>query len=150
MWYSGLLNAMEKLTLQDRQRLFALEYVKTGNADRAAKNAGYTTQYADGKRLLATKRVKAHILEIRNNADNVMKATEVLNELSSIGRDSRRDGDRVKALEILAKYHGLLIERKETGGPGAFSNWTNEKLDKEIKSYIAERETTQPEPERVM
>ena len=143
---------MEKLTLQDRQRLFALEYVKTGNADRAAKNAGYTKQYADGKRLLATKGVKAHILEIRASARNVMKATDVLEELSAIGRGTVTIDvkSQVKALEILAKYHGLLIERKETGGPGAFSNWTNEKLDKEIKSYIAERETTQPEPERVM
>ena len=36
---------------------------------------------------------------------------------------------RIKALELLAKYHGLLIERQEIGKPGEFDKLTRQRLN---------------------
>ena len=47
--------------------------------------------------------------------------------------------DRLKALELLAKHWGLLVERHEVGKPGDFVKLTDEEIDAEIMALGAQR-----------
>ena len=46
--------------------------------------------------------------------------------------------DKVKGLEMLAKYFGMFIERKEIGAPGEFDKLSDDELDNRIKQAEAE------------
>lgn len=123
------------MALTPKQKLFVEFYVGEAlfNATRAAKLAGY------GKTVYSTRRAgcdNLKIPEIREaveaamaakvNTGAVMAADDVLRELSDVARTplSRLDGNgdliateardiknKVSALALLAKYHGLLVDR---------------------------------------
>ena len=46
--------------------------------------------------------------------------------------------DKIKGLEMLAKYFGMFIERKEVGAPGEFDKLSDDELDNRIKQAEAE------------
>lgn len=79
--------------MNERQRRFADEYIRIGNAEQAAIKAGYSEKYARGNahKLVANVSVKNYINEqiqkIRD--ESIMDAKEALAILSEIARGNR-------------------------------------------------------------
>lgn len=79
--------------MNDKQKRFADEFIKLGNATQAALNAGYSekTSYSHGQRLLKNVEIKEYInnqmQELHKN--NIMQAEEALSILSDIARGKR-------------------------------------------------------------
>lgn len=79
--------------LNQRQKLFASEYIKLGNGTQAAINAGYSprTSGAQAEKLLKKAEIKSFIqAEVEKMHDaNIMDAKEALSILSDIARGKR-------------------------------------------------------------
>lgn len=81
--------------MNERQRRFADEYIKTGNIEQSALKAGYSENYARSQshKLLANVGIKSYIEEQMNelHKSNIMDATEALSILSEIARGKRNE-----------------------------------------------------------
>ena len=79
--------------MNERQRRFADEYIRIGNAEQAAIKAGYSEKYARGNahKLVANVSVKNYIDEQiqRIRDESIMDAKEALAILSEIARGNR-------------------------------------------------------------
>jgi phage terminase small subunit len=79
--------------MNERQRRFADEYIRIGNAEQAAINAGYSEKYARGNahKLVANVSIKNYINEQiqRIRDESIMDAKEALAILSEIARGNR-------------------------------------------------------------
>ncbi|MCY7152231.1 terminase small subunit [Streptococcus gallolyticus subsp. gallolyticus] len=79
--------------MNERQRRFADEYIRIGNAEQAAIRAGYSEKYARGNahKLVANVSVKNYINEQiqRIRDESIMDAKEALAILSEIARGNR-------------------------------------------------------------
>jgi phage terminase small subunit len=115
--------------LNDRQKLFVKYYIATLNAAESARLAGYSPKAAKeiGARLLT----KANIAEaIEKGVDKRMEkadisAERILDELAKIAfltpeqldaLKSIKGGEKMRALELLGKYHTLFTDRIEQSG----------------------------------
>lgn len=124
---------MTDSTLTTKQELFVAAYLGAahGNATEAARMAGYKTPRQEGARLLTnaviSARVSQHIAALNISAD------AVLQELASVAFAPWHDfvevvarakdgevtkvrsdiGSKVKALELLGKYHALFVEKQQ-------------------------------------
>lgn len=131
---------MKKLTV--KQKKFADEYIISGNASEAARNAGYSEKTAGsiGDENLKKPEIKTYIdkrlQEIEDQA--IAKQDEVLKYLTAVVRGESRseviviegqgDGtskarrvkkepdekERLKAAELLGKRYALFTDRQET------------------------------------
>jgi len=129
---SLLLQLSPSLTV--KQRLFVFHYLETRNATKAARLAGYSGDYnvvaSTGWENLQKPQIKAEIERFYET--KVLSANNVLAELSDVGNAPWRDfvevrtddegntikaqvklTDKIKALELLGKYHKLLTDRVE-------------------------------------
>jgi phage terminase small subunit len=121
--------AQKKPTLNERQRLFVKYYIGTLNATESAKRAGYSPRTAGeiGYELLK----KPQIAEaVAKGVDKKMSkadisAERILDELASIAfltpeqldtLKSIKGGEKMRALELLGKYHTLFTDRIEQSG----------------------------------
>jgi phage terminase small subunit len=119
----------KKPTLNERQRLFVKYYIGTLNATESAKRAGYSPRTAGeiGYELLK----KPQIAEaVAKGVDKKMSkadisAERILDELASIAfltpeqldaLKSIKGGEKMRALELLGKYHTLFTDRIEQSG----------------------------------
>ena len=79
--------------LNQRQKLFASEYIKLGNGTQAAINAGYSpkTSGAQAEKLLKKTEIKSFITAEteKMHDENIMDAKEALSILSDIARGKR-------------------------------------------------------------
>lgn len=79
--------------LNQRQKLFASEYIKLGNGTQAAINAGYSerTASSQSERLLRNVEIKRFITDEveKMHDENIMDAKEALSILSDIARGKR-------------------------------------------------------------
>ncbi|MGT2866656.1 terminase small subunit, partial [Streptococcus fryi] len=79
--------------MNERQRRFADEYIKTGNAYQSALKVGYSEKYAKARsaELLENVGIKEYINEQMQelHKSNIMDATEALSILSEIARGKR-------------------------------------------------------------
>jgi phage terminase small subunit len=119
----------------DRQIQFAQEYVIDFNGKQAAIRAGYSEKSAEvtSCKMLRLTKVRSEIERLLE--DTVGKRNEtrarVLDELEGIaysdeGIETRRDRegeilevsrrDKLKAIELLMKMHGLMTEKFEVSG----------------------------------
>lgn len=132
---------MKKLTI--KQKKFADEYIKTGNATQSAINAGYSkkTCYSIGNENLKKPEIKKYINKRLEEIDSkkIISQKEIMELLSSIARgesteqtligvgEGRQevietrttDKDRMKAMDMLMKrfgmhYSDLEIKKQET------------------------------------
>lgn len=131
--------------LTAKQRRFVEFYVQTGNATEAAKQAGYSekTAYRTGADNIRKPQIQKAIQKLvaEEGEKRVVQAHETLELLSSIARGevdednitvlvdhgkSRIEhastkvsiNNRIKALTLLAKFHGLLDKAKnQNDGP---------------------------------
>lgn len=126
---------MKKLTI--KQKKFADEYIKTGNAYQSALNAGYSESYSKGNviKLLENVSVKAYIDERMKKLEEeaIADQAEVLKYLTRVLRDEEKEEvlvnvgnfeqeiqsmkvstkDKIKAAELLGKRYGSWIEKQE-------------------------------------
>lgn len=128
----------DKPKLNERRKRFVYHYLRELNATEAAKKAGFTEKYAAniGSRLLRQESIKVHIDKRLSEAFGAEKSglkQRIINELESEafaesvyydetkgGTVTRPNASKMKALELLAKYLGMLIEKHEhTGKDGA-------------------------------
>ena len=128
----------DKPKLNERRKRFVYHYLRELNATEAEKKAGFTEKYAAniGSRLLRQESIKVHIDKRLSEAFGAEKSglkQRIINELESEafaesvyydetkgGTVTRPNASKMKALELLAKYLGMLIEKHEhTGKDGA-------------------------------
>ena len=87
--------AKEEYKLNERQRRFADEYIISGNIEQSAIKAGYSKTYARGNahKLVANVSIKAYLDErmAEIKSKKIMDQTEIMERLSSIGRQESRD-----------------------------------------------------------
>ena len=87
--------AKEEYKLNERQRRFADEYIISGNIEQSAIKAGYSQTYARGNahKLVANVSIKAYLDErmAEISSKKIMDQTEIMERLSSIGRQEPRD-----------------------------------------------------------
>lgn len=124
---------MKKLTI--KQKKFADEYIKTGNATQSAINAGYSENYAKAQssKLLENVGIKSYIDERMKELEEeaIADQTEVLKFLTRIMRDEEKEEvlvnignfeqevqevkvsakDRIKAAELLGKRYGSWTDK---------------------------------------
>ena len=103
-----------KLTL--KQARFVEQYLVHGNALQAATEAGYKSPHPEGARLLRNATVAAFIA----------KGRKVETKRAQMDREARiawyekkaseavRDGDQIRAMELLSKMHGDFTEHVKT------------------------------------
>lgn len=121
-----------------RQKMFADEYLVSGNAEQAAIKAGYSEKYARGNahKLVANSCVKEYIDERLKQIEStkIADAAEVMRYLTSVMRNETKEEvpmvvnngdwsevqmvkkdtsikDRNKAAEMLAKRFGILTDK---------------------------------------
>ena len=128
-------------------------YVAQGcqNALKATRAAGYAESGAARRSNLLMKHpeIKAKIDKLKKKAEDkaILSANETLAKLTLEATNMKSPPfARIKALELLAKYHGLLIERQEIGKPGEFDKLSDEQVEAEIKLMLDRR----PSSEMVM
>lgn len=114
--------------LSSKQAAFVREYLKDGNATAAARRAGYSDPNY-GRQLMAKPNVAAYLAKLNKKAESsaVMSKQEVLERWTSMARGegtiprSTPTGihelppdwsDRHRALQDLAKYHNLSVEKR--------------------------------------
>lgn len=126
---------MKKLTI--KQKKFADEYIKTGNAYQSALNAGYSESYSKGNviKLLENVSVKAYIDERLKKLEEeaIADQAEVLKYLTRVLRDEEREEvlvnvgnfeqeiqsmkvstkDKIRAAELLGKRYGSWTDKQE-------------------------------------
>ena len=112
--------------MNPRQKAFADEYIKSGNATDAAKNAGYSEKaaFVTGCRLLKDANVSQYIAERMKSTEKkrVADADEVIQFYTAVMRGEVKDQfgldsslqDRLKAADALMKRHNAA----GTAAPG--------------------------------
>lgn len=106
--------------LTSRQKAFSHEYARTGNAERAAIEAGYSEKYARARSHEIVGKCRHLIDEL--NAEiaslKIADATERQEFWTALMRDEGQDmKDRLKASEILGKAQGDFIQKVEVHAP---------------------------------
>lgn len=127
-----------KMTI--KQKKFADEYIISGNATKAAIEAGYSKKYANtnASKLLQNTTIKEYVdkrlKELEDKA--IAKQDEVLKYLTALVRGAEKEEvlkgvgmgeqviskievsakDRIKAAELLGKRYGMWTDRLETEG----------------------------------
>lgn len=99
----------------ERRRRFVEQYVIHFNAARAAREAGFSVRSAStlGERLLREPAIQEAVVRARSAQSKRAKMTadEVIEELSDVARMETRNGTKVRALEVMARHHGLLNDK---------------------------------------
>lgn len=123
---------MDRLT--PKQKAFADEYLKCGNATEAARRAGYKQPHVQGSQNLEKLSVSAYIGKRQKQIDDarIADVTEVLQFFSSVMRNEEKDqfgldaalSDRLSAARELMKRY----EKSDDGRKDALS-----KLDEVLK-----------------
>ena len=119
-------------SLSKKQRLFADEYIMSGNITQSAIKAGYSESYADksGYKLLGINGMREY-LEERNaelDKDKIADMEEVHEFWANILRDEELDvSDRIRVSELIGKTNGAFLSRVEqTGDMKIKVEWTND------------------------
>jgi phage terminase small subunit len=120
---------------------FAQELAKGISASQAYVNAGYKPHHDNPSRLRGDEGIQARVTELQQRASKsvditIASLTKMYLEDRKLATELGQASAAKGCLDSLAKLHGLMIERKETGAPGEFSRMSDDELDQ----YISERE----------
>ncbi len=108
--------------MNEKQKMFCKEYLKTKDVKLASKNVGYTEQ--TGKKLLKNEKIKQYIENILKSK-KIAKSDEIIECLTKImrGEDGQNDNDktlkgisvkeRLKAAELLGKVYAIFSSKPE-------------------------------------
>jgi hypothetical protein len=118
-----------------RHERFARYFLKYGVAAVAYRKAGYnpTTRNsldASASQLLRVPKVQSRIKEIKRQMNTRTRITieSLLHDLAedrALARETKQVSAAIAATQLSAKLVGLLIDRKESGQPGDFSDLTS-------------------------
>jgi phage terminase small subunit len=101
-----------------RQLAFISEYPIDQNGTQAAIRAGYSEKTANEQsaRLLAKVSIRNAIDERLQQKANVCNITAefVLNGILDLAQNAKQESTKVKAFELLGKYHKLFTDRVES------------------------------------
>lgn len=131
--------------LTEKQQKFVDYYLGSGNAEDAAKKAGYSINTARGHahKLLQNVAIQNAIHE-RNKlieSDRIATMEEVKQFWTNTMRDDENDKkDRLKASELIAKTNGAFIDKVEHSGTVTNKNidlthLSDEELEKALNKY---------------
>jgi len=137
---------------------FAQELAKGVAAVQAYVNAGYEPHKANPHRLSENESVRSRVAELQERASKsvditVASLTKMYLEDRKLATELGQPSAAKGCLDSLAKLHGLMIDRKETGGPGDFARMSDDELDRFISAredrigYGQAREALEEEPE---
>ena len=127
------------------QMNFVRAYLSDGctNVKAAVREAGYAESSANKQAYLLMRNplVVAQIEKHNKKLDKkaILTANQTLEKLSRIASGEKNAFARLKALEMLAKYHGLMVDRSEIGKPGDFDKLTDDQVEQEIKALLERR-----------
>ena len=129
--------------MNEKQRRFADEYIRTGNIFHSATNVGYSESYAktDASKILEKPSVKSYIdkrfEELKKKAiaeqdevlqylTSVMRGEQTEQTLRGVGEGAQTIDDidvdaskRIKAAELLGKRYGIWTEKQDINVNGA-------------------------------
>ena len=141
-----------------RQELFAQNLVKGMTQNRAYIKAGYTANtpqagWSNASRLIRDDKVSNRIDELLKTTETELKVTveSMTNLYADLLQGARSAGNfnaAKGAADSLAKMHGLMIDRKETGAPGDFSRMDDDQLKQYVSATVAEISGGGSSPER--
>ena len=104
-------------TMNAKQAEFCLQYIVDLNATQAAIRAGYSENGASvtGTRLLANPSIRERVGELQaaKAEETEITAEYVLRGIRNIAETADRESDSLKAFELLGRYLGLWIDRKQ-------------------------------------
>ena len=131
------------IALSPMQLGFCREYVVDHNGTAAALRAGYAPTYADRQAhiLMRHKGVRAMIdhLTLSKEAKIVSVSPDyVIQKVTEIvTKDSAKDGDKLRGLELLARHLGMFIERQEITGKdgGPLEIERRQKIEEEAENF---------------
>ena len=111
--------------LNEKQQKFVEAYLDSMNGTQAVLAAGYNmTENAaavQATRLLKNAKIQEALREAREARQSKLTVTAswVLEQIAQIAQDEEiQPRDRLKALEMLAKHHGLLEKREDPEANG--------------------------------
>lgn len=131
-----------RVALSPRQRAFAEEYLIDFNASAAARRAGYSPNCIARQ---------AHLLMrhegVREYLDYLLKSQEakiqtvdpdyvITKTTAIINKDSVRDGDALRGLELIAKILGMLKEKTEISGPDGQAIEIEQRTRQEVSELL--------------
>ena len=131
-----------------RHERFAQEIAKGESSRDAYKAAGYETNNvaaadASASRLLSEAKVRARIEELQTRAAakaevTVQRILEELEEARQLAKQIEQPSAMVSASMGRAKVAGIVVDRKEVGKPGEFSNVPDDELVEAIRDGLKE------------
>lgn len=111
---------MAKNSLNEKQQRFVEAYLDSMNGTQAVLAAGYNMKdgaaAAHASRMLKTAKIQNALREAREARQSKLSVTAswVLEQIAMIAQDQELSArDRLKALEMLAKHHGLLEKQQD-------------------------------------
>lgn len=140
---TSLSNCLEVGKMNEKQKLFATEYIKDMNATQAAIRAGYSenTAYSQGQRLLKKVEIKelieqhlktvrkqnvADTIEIEEYLTSVMRGNEKETEMINVGNFEQelvevpvKQNTRIKAAELLGKRYSMWTDKADINLTGS-------------------------------
>lgn len=129
--------------MNERQRRFADEYIKSGNAYSSAIKAGYSEKYAktDSHKLLENTRIKTYIDERIDllKKDAIADQDEILQYLTSVMRGEVNDQEAIP----LATKEGQQISIAEKRSDTTARTKAAELLGKRYVMWTDKQEVTQ-------
>ncbi|WP_051931532.1 terminase small subunit [Clostridium sp. KNHs214] len=128
-----------KSKLNDKQKLFCVEYLKDLNITQAYKrvyNCAEEEASASGSRLLGNVNIKKYINDLleeyKDNCD--ITIGEIVDNIKKIALDDEaRHSDKLKALELLARYKQMFIEKKELTINDNSNKLSEEDINKQLE-----------------
>ena len=131
-----------KAALSPRQRLFCEEYVVDFDGSKAVLRAGYAPKWSDRQAFILRKNkgVQTYINHLQKSKEAKIVSVDaeyiVARLVEILNKEAARDGDKIRALEILARHKGMFIDRTEiTGKDGDAIRIEQQKIDEEARDF---------------
>lgn len=131
-----------------RQERFARNIAKGMSQSQAYIKAGYkastpNVKWSGASRLLRVVKVNDRVMEILSKDETKLRVTRnsMTNLYAELVRDAKSVGNMNAAkglADSLAKLHGLMVERQESGAPGDFSRMDDDQLREYVEAAITE------------
>lgn len=129
--------------LTEKQEMFCRHYVATNNGKISAEKAGYSkgSSSVQASRMMTEPKIQKRISELRSEtiASLNKDSEQIVQWLYDIATPANGEptGNRMKALELLGKYHGIFVEKKQieshnTHNVYDYSNLSEDEIQKAI------------------
>lgn len=131
-----------KIALTPRQRRFAEEYIVDLNGTAAAIRAGYSNNYPDRQAhiLLKHEGVAAlidHLMASKAARIVSVDPDYVIQRITAIiNKDTARDGDKLRGLELLARHLGMLTDKQEITGKDGGAIEIQQKTAEDVATFL--------------